>query len=296
MVDRDLAIGFIGIGVLGKGLSLALAGRGYRVTAAHSRRAGSARWLAERLPGCQAFQSAQDLSDAVDLAFITTPDSVIQEVAATVNWRPGQGVVHCCGAASTDLLAPAAGGGASTGAFHPFQTFAGLDGPADAAARLSGVSFAIAGEGWLHDYLFALALDLGGRPISIADDDRPLYHAVAVLGCGHLVALLQAAVALWQAIGFSPEEAMEALYPLSRVTLDNVAKRGLVDSATGPVMRGDVITLRSHLEALFQRIPELVPLYGNLARASLPLAVRKGIGPDQLSAVEELVDHYVCIE
>ena len=89
---------------------------------------------------------------------------------------------------------------------------------------------------------------------------------------------------------------MEALYPLSRVTLDNVAKRGLVDSATGPVMRGDVITLRSHLEALFQRIPELVPLYGNLARASLPLAVRKGIGPDQLSAVEELVDHYVCIE
>ena len=74
-----------------------------------------------------------------------------------------------------------------------------------------------------------------------------------------------------------------------------MAKEGLKDAATGPVIRGDVLTVRSHLETLFQRSPELVSLYGNLARASLPLA-SQGAGPNQLNVIEELVDHYISFE
>ena len=106
---QDPAIGFIGIGVLGKGLPLCLVDQGYRVTAAHSRSPSSAQWLAERVPGCRVFSSAQELCDATDLVFITTPDSVIGQVVASVTWRPGQGVVHCCGAESRELLHPAVG-------------------------------------------------------------------------------------------------------------------------------------------------------------------------------------------
>ena len=296
MVERDLSIGFIGIGVLGKGLPLALAAQGYRVTGGHSRSAASAQWLADRIPGCRVFQTAQELSDATDLVFITTPDSVIGTVAGSVNWRGGQGVVHCCGAETTEILAPAAGHGALTGSFHPFQTFAGLHDPEDAKARLSGVTFAVSGDGWLAEYLSGMAQDLGGSAIHVADEDRPLYHAAAVLSCGHLVALLQAAANLWQAMGVSQERAVEALYPLARATLENVAQHGLTAAATGPVIRGDTATLRTHLEALFQRAPELVPLYGSLARESLPLAARHGAGPDQISSMEELIDHYVSFQ
>ena len=296
MVSRNLDIGFIGIGVLGKGLPLALADRGYRVVAAHSRSAASAQWLADRIPGCAAYTSAQELSDAADLVFITTPDSAIEEVTGSVTWRSGQGVVHCYGGASIELLKPAAEQGASTGAFHPFQTFAGLAAPEEAAARLSGVTFAVEGDGWLEGYLAGMAEDLGGHSVSIAGQDRPLYHAAAVFGCGYLVALLKTAVSLWEAMGFSSEQAIQALLPLSSATLGNVAREGLLASATGPAIRGDLLTLRSHLESLFQRSPELVSLYGNLARASLPLAVGHGLGPNQLTAIEELVDHYISIE
>ena len=55
MANRDPAIGFIGAGVLGKGLALALAAKEYRVVAAYSRSAVSAQQLADqvaRLPGC----------------------------------------------------------------------------------------------------------------------------------------------------------------------------------------------------------------------------------------------------
>ncbi len=293
MVDKDLAIGFIGIGVLGKGLPLALSARGYRVAGAYSRSATSAQWLADRIPECRVYPSAQELAAAADLVFITTPDSAIGEVAAAVDWRPGQAVVHCCGAASAALLAPANKLGALTGAFHPFQTFAGVQSPEESSARLAGVTFAIAGDGWLAEYLHNMARALGGYPVVIPDELRPMYHAAAVLGCGYLVALLQGAVSLWEEMGFSSEEAIRALYPLAKATLGNVARHGIAAAATGPVVRGDAVTLHSHLESIFLRMPELLPVYSSLARGSFPLAAKHGVGPDQLTAMEELVDHYV---
>ena len=190
MVNENPSIGFIGAGVFGKGLALALATGGYNVAAVHSRSGSSAQTLARLISGCRVSSTPQELADAVDLVFITTPDAVIGDMAAQIDWRPGQGAVHCCGAASTRLLQSALDQGAATGAFHPFQTFAGVSGPEDAAARLVGVTFAVTGNGWLEEYLWELAKGLGGTPVSIPDDQRALYHSAAVLGCGHLAALL----------------------------------------------------------------------------------------------------------
>ena len=126
MDERNPAIGFIGAGLLGTGLALALAARKFRVIGAYSRSLSSAQALAEQVPGCQAFSSRQDVADAAELVFITTPDSAITTVAASVAWHAGQGVVHCCGASSIEILQVASDQGAVTGAFHPFQTFASL--------------------------------------------------------------------------------------------------------------------------------------------------------------------------
>lgn len=290
MSEGQRRIGFIGIGVLGKGLALSLASRGYPVVAAHSRSISSARWLGDRLSTCQVYPSAQELVDACDLVFITTPDSAIEEVASSLSWRDGQGVVHCCGASSTEILASAARQGGVTGAFHPFQTFAGLEDPESAGARLAGVTFAVSGQGWLEPYLQVMARNLGGTPAFIEDADRPLYHGAAVLGCGFLTALLQGAVSLWTGMGFTPEEAMRALFPLARTTLENAERMGTVASVTGPVVRGDTPTLEAHLTALLGRAPELVPLYRALAVASLPLAEERGVPPDRLEAMRDLID------
>ena len=286
-----MTIGFIGVGVLARGLAMALTDRGYLVPAVHSRNPDSARWLADRLAGCRVALTAQDLADAADVVFITTPDSVIEQVAALLTWRSDQGVVHCCGAAGIEILHDAARQGAATGAFHPFQTFAGLTDPAQAHTRLAGSSFAVAGEGWLAEFLCNLSRDLGGHPVLISDLDRPLYHASAVLGCGYLAALLQAAVDLWSAMGFTTQEATDALYPLARATLENIAKDGIPDSVTGPAVRGDAGTIQTHLAALSQRLPELVPLYRALAAASLPLASQRGVAAKELAAIRALIQN-----
>lgn len=293
MVDNSVStIGFIGIGVLGKALALALAARGYPVVAVQSRTRGSAQWLAEQIPECRVLDSAQELADAVDLVFITTPDSAIPEVAASVTWRPNQGVIHCSGAASASVLDSAAQQNAATGAFHPFQTFAGIEESVDAVSRLSGVTFAISATGWLNLYLTELAVNLGGCAVFISDEDRPLYHASAVLSCGYLVSLLQSAVSIWEAMGVDAQDAMKAIYPLARTTLDNLANNGAESSVTGPVVRGDVVTIQSHLELLTKKAPESLPVYLALTRASFPLAAGRGVNQTKLAAMQKLIDQY----
>ena len=282
---NNISIGFVGIGTLGRGLALALDAVGYNVVAVSSRTRTSAEWLSERIDGCVTLDTAQEVADACDLVFITTPDAAIAEVAAAVNWRAGQGVVHCCGAASTELLTTAAAAGAEVGAMHPFQTFAALSEPAEAARRLSGVTFAVSATGWLADYLPSLAESLGGSAVTIPDELRPLYHASAVLSCGYVATLLDAAVNLWTQMGFSADDGIRATIPLARATIEAIAAAGPANAVTGPAVRGDAATIAAHLAALEQRAPELIPLYRELTLASLPLARGKGVEEVALEAL-----------
>ncbi|MYD48404.1 MAG: DUF2520 domain-containing protein [Chloroflexi bacterium] len=281
-------IGFVGAGTLGRGLALALASTGCNVTAVSSRTQASAESLAERINGCTAMDTAQNVADACDLVFITTPDAVISDVAASVNWRDGQGVVHCCGAASTELLQPAAYAHASVGAMHPFQTFAALSDPAEAARRLSGVTFAVSATGWLADYLPSLAQRLDGHAIVIPDELRPLYHASAVLACGYVTTLLDAAVSLWTRMGFTEADGVQAAVPLARATIEAIAVAGPSAAVTGPAVRGDANTIVAHLAALSQHAPELLPLYRQLTQASIPLARAKGVSEADLVALASI--------
>ncbi len=293
MPDRPGRIGFIGIGLLGKGLALALAATGRPVTGAHSRSAASAQWLADRLPQCRAYATPQELTDNSDLVFITTPDSVIAEVAGQIRWRHGQGVAHCSGASGAGILREAAIQGAATGCFHPLQTFAGMSNAEDARSRLRDIAFAVSGDGWLGPFLEDLAHGLGGRPVNIPDADRPLYHASAILGCGYLAALLQVAVDCWRAIGFSEEEALAALAPLAATTLENIRQRGIAASVTGPAVRGDVGTMALHLEALTGQVPGGTDVYGALTGASLDVAAQRGVPPEVTAEMRELAQQYL---
>ena len=287
--SRSRRIGFIGAGTLGSGLALALHRHGYDVCVVASRTRQSAEHLAASIPGCVALESSQDVADAAELVFITTPDSAITAVAQSVQWRAGQEVAHCCGASGRELLKPAADQGAATGAFHPFQTFAGIANPDRAAARLAGVTFVVSADGALADFLTALAEDLGGQAITLKEDQRALYHAAAILSCGYLVTLLQTAQGGLEDCGFSREDALEAVVSLARATLDNVAALGPAASVTGPLVRGDAGTVRKHLEALERSNPPVAQLYVTLTELSLPTAVQRGLGPEGEAAIRRAV-------
>ena len=266
-----LKLGFIGAGTVATALAVGLIDQGYPVVAVSSRSPESARNLTRLIRGCQAVPSNQDVADAADLIFITTPDDAIASVAAGVNWRPENSVVHCSGADSTDILEPARKAGACVGVFHPLQTFASLR-----QENLHGITFALEAEEPLLATLKEMATALGGRWIEIKAGDKIVYHTAAVFACNYLVTLVKLATDLWQTFGIPPKQAAQALLPLMRGTINNIDAIGIPQCLTGPIARGDTGTIKKHLNALKRVAPELIKTYQELGLKTIPIALSKG--------------------
>ncbi len=266
-------IGFIGAGTTGTALAVRLAQHGYPVIAVSSLSLTSAQKLAARINNCEVSSRAQDAAAVCQLIFITTPDDSISKVAAEVKWRDGQSVVHCSGAHSVDILDPARQKGASTGCFHPLQTFASAD---QAIENLPGSTFAIEAEEPLASCLKDMAIKLEGDWVILKAGDKVLYHAAAVIACNYLVTLVKLATDLWQTFDVPPAQATEALMPLLRGTLSNIDNVGLPNCLTGPIARGDLGTISRHLESISKQAPALLTIYKELGRQTIPIALAKG--------------------
>ena len=268
-----LKTGFIGAGKTGTALAVRLSQKKWPVVAVYSRTPSSAYKLAGLAPNCRVCHTSQELADMAELVFLTTPDDVIGRVCGEVRWRKGQGVVHCSGAHSVDILEPAKRLGAAVGSFHPLQTFADVS---QAIENLPGSTFALEGEEPLLAVLKELAHLLDGNWVELKPGDKVLYHAAAVFACNYLVTLVKLALDLWRDFGAGPKEATAALLPLVKGTVNNIAKIGLPDCLTGPVARGDLGTIEKHLEALGARNPSLLRAYEELGLQTIPIALAKG--------------------
>ena len=188
---------------------------------------------------------------AAELVLLCVPDMVIAEVAAAVPTGPW--IAHVSGATRLDALDPHK----RRFSVHPLQTLTRDRG----AEQMDGAWGAIGGEtGPALDRARWLAESLGLRPFEVADADRALYHAAAVIGGNAIVTLHQAATRLLGEVG-APAE---AIVPLMMRTIEN----GF--DLTGPIARGDRPTIEAHLVALEKRAPDLVPLYRALVEATRP--------------------------
>lgn len=268
-----MKLGFIGAGTVGTALAIGLNARDYKVTVVYSRSRESAEKLASAIPGCHAVESGQAVADVADLVFITTPDGAIGDVAASIEWHPGQSVVHCSGADSTAVLEPARVMNAHVGAFHPLQTFASVK---QAIENIPGSTFAIEAEEPLQTTLKEMATALGGRYIQLEASDKVMYHAAAVIACNYLVTLVKLATDLWKTFDIPTQQASQALLPLIQGTIHNIETVGIPDCLTGPVARGDSGTIRKHIEALQKVAPDVLPTYLELGRQTVPVALAKG--------------------
>ena len=282
--------GFIGAGTTGTALAVRLSEKEWPVVGVYSRSLSSADKLAGLLPNCRAYHTSQELANVAQMVFITTPDDVIAQVCRAVRWHKGQGVLHCSGAHSVDILEPAKKLGANVGSFHPLQTFADAD---QAMANLPGSTFGLEAEEPLLSTLKELASLLDGNWVELKPGDKVLYHVAAVLACNYLVTLVKLALDLWKGFGVSSEEATRALLPLIRGTLNNIDSIGLPNCLTGPVARGDLGTIDRHLNALHAKNASLLTVYKELGLQTIPIALAKGKINEQKA---EEMSTLLCLE
>jgi predicted short-subunit dehydrogenase-like oxidoreductase (DUF2520 family) len=271
--DARLSVGVIGTGRVGTVFGAALNRVGHRVVAASGVSRESVRRAERLLPGTPLLP-ADDVVARAGLVVLAVPDDVlgplVSGLAETGAWRPGQLVAHTSGAHGVAILEPAARAGALPMALHPAMTFAGRPEDLD---RLGGVSFGVTAPEPLRPVAEALVLEMGGEPVWVPEEARPLYHAALVVGANHLVTLVNDAADLLRRAGV--ERPGRMLGPLLGAALDNALRTG--DAAlTGPVSRGDAGTVGAHLRTLSAHSPDSVPAYVAMARLTADRALAAG--------------------
>jgi predicted short-subunit dehydrogenase-like oxidoreductase (DUF2520 family) len=274
-----LAVGVVSAGRVGAVVGAAWAAAGHHVVGTSGVSRASLKRAATLLPGVPLLPPDEVVAGA-DLALLAVPDDVlpglVRGLAAAGSFRPGQIVVHTSGAHGVAVLAPAAEHGVLPLALHPVMTFTGRT---EDVARLASCSVGVtaaAGEEAAWNVGEALVVEMGGEPVRIAEEVRPLYHAALAHGANHLVTLVRDCVDTLERAGIRPAERLVA--PLLSAALDNALRHG--DRAlTGPVARGDSGTVRTHLRELGAVDPDLAATYRVLAARTAHRAERAGLLP-----------------
>jgi predicted short-subunit dehydrogenase-like oxidoreductase (DUF2520 family) len=284
-----LAIGVVSAGRVGSALGAALAAAGHTVVAASGVSRDSVR-RAEEL-GAPVLPPDQ-VAGMADLVLLAIPDDAlagtVRGLAAVGAIKPGQIVVHTSGAHGVDVLAPAAERGALPLALHPAMTFTGR--PED-LQRIAACGFAVTaptGDEAAWHVGEALVVEMGAEPIRVPQHARPLYHAALTHGANHLVTLVADATDLLHGAGIDAADRL--LGPLLSAALDNALRHG--DRAlTGPVVRGDVGTVRVHVKTLREAEPAALPAYRAMARRTAERAMAAGLLPAPAATeLTELLD------
>lgn len=262
---RRPTVSIIGCGRAGGAIGLALKEAGYPIAAAWSR-SRTGRQRAHLLLEVPILTRPDEVARAADVTIVAVPDDAIAEVAVQLapGVREDAYVIHTSGGVSVDALAPAAKAGARVGSVHPLQT---LPGPRAGAEALRGAAVAVTCELRDRMFLFRLARAWGGRPFSLPDEAKALYHAAAVFASNYIVTSVWAATQLMRAAGV--RNSIPLLAPLIETTARNTIDRGPERALTGPIARGDARAVRRHVKALRDTDPtsgRIVDAYRALAQ------------------------------
>jgi predicted short-subunit dehydrogenase-like oxidoreductase (DUF2520 family) len=194
------------------------------------------------------------------IVLLCVPDREIGAASARLSTDAVVG--HVSASAPLSLLVP-----------HPRFVMHPLLSISSADAQFSGATCAVAGNTPATlGIAIALAERLGMRPRVIDEDKRATYHAAASAASNYVTTTLGMAERLAQAAGLE----RDALTPLVRSAVEQWAARGAAAALTGPVTRGDEVTVSRQRDAVATHCPELLPLWDALLQGTRDLAGQPG--------------------
>jgi predicted short-subunit dehydrogenase-like oxidoreductase (DUF2520 family) len=263
-----LSVSIIGPGNLGSALTLNLASAGYDVKFLVVRRRKPTQndivKLARKVKAKIIAFGETPLD--TNLVWITVPDDMIATVAAQLagsqDWRR-RTVFHSSGALTSAVLEPLRAKGAKVASVHPGMTFVRQSMP-----RLTDVPFGVEGDAAAVRLAKKIVGVLGGAAFSIRTENKVLYHAFGTFASPMVIALMTAMEQVGNAAGINPSDFRTMTAPLLRQTLSNYLEHGAAASFSGPLVRGDVATIRKHLAALAD-VPEACEAYVALSKTAL---------------------------
>lgn len=277
--NRRPAISIVGPGSLGSALALTLPPAGYEVRylAARGKSVSNShvRALSRRLKARVVEIGKRPLD--TEIVWITVPDDAIAGVARVLaqsqDWK-GKIVFHSSGALTSDELVFLRDKGARAASVHPMMTFV-----RGAVPEMAGVAFAVEGDAAAVRAARSIVEDLGGDAFVIKKQNKVLYHVFGSFASPLVIALMASLEQVALAAGIRKMDIKPMMAPLLWQTLRNHLKHDAAAAFSGPLVRGDVATVRKHLAEL-KKLPEAKAVYVALASTALkllPVRNRRGL-------------------
>jgi len=286
---EDMKIGVIGAGKVGISTSFIMLKNGLDVVALSDRDRHALDNAATYLKGEKGVVLTDDNVEVVkesDVIVIATQDRIIKDIVRELDIEIdrlyGKYIVHTSGAHSSRILEPLDSKGALLGVMHPLQTFPDIE---SAIAVLPDTYIFIQGDERCLEILKYIAERIGKRVVEIKGEHMVLYHLSAVLVCNLFCALMYAGEDLMREIGIG----LEPYIPIIRATLKNIEQKGPLKSLTGPIVRGDMDTIISHLEAIEDK-GMIKDVYKTLSRVAVEMVrLRRDINEETLIKIGEIL-------
>ncbi len=254
-MNEGKRLGIIGGGRAAWALGSAWLGAGGAIEGVHLR------------PGSQS--NLPDLLDAPSLPIealasrsesilLAVPDGAIPPIASELAriTPPSTWLIHASGSLPSSTF----GDRERRLALHPLRALPLPPIPTD----LSGVLFIAEGPDPAISFARAFVTPLGATLLTIGPEEKPRYHAAAVIASNLTAALLEIATVTMTKSGLPERAVRTAIGELARSAIDNWSGGEEGQRFTGPVVRADHGTIESHLLALAGE-PDHAELYRRLS-------------------------------
>lgn len=247
-MEKKPAITIFGTGAVGTALQDFFENEGYLIYSVWNSSGGLVYHKPSKLLKPVSFTFPKTGTDIGEWIFIATPDDQIEVVSEKLSALSGglksKLVVHNSGNQDSSVLSPLAQKGALTVSMHPIQTFRKGDG----RDAFRNIHISLEGHEKGKELLKPLIRAMKAVPVEFTSEQKKVVHLTAVFASNYLVALLNSAEQLLDEYGI--EEGLEILKPLLDQTVRNIFSKGIQESLSGPVSRGDTNTVQSHLNLL----------------------------------------------
>lgn len=268
-------IGFIGAGQVGTTLGMYFKQKDVTITGYMSRSLQSAQ-RAATLADSHGYLELIDLIQDSQIIFITTPDdaiakTVIQLAKHHIDWKD-KIICHTSGAKSSALLEPLHHKGATVTSLHPMLSFADVH---SALIKLPTTPFTLEGKGPLFGRFKNFIKTKNLQVHTIKTEQKEMYHAAACMVSNYLVTLMDIGHKSLVKAGFDEDLATELIQPLATGTLNNIFNKGYENALTGPMARGDVDTIKAHLQVIGKDDKKLEVIYKTLGLRTLPIVQKQ---------------------
>lgn len=279
-----MKIGFVGAGKVGTALGRYFKDAGLTVTGYYSLTLEAANKAASYV-GCKGYDRLDKFLDDTDVIFLTTNDANIvnacKSLVATGHINGNHWVGHTSGAHDVSELLEAKEKGARVFSMHPLQAFADID---KSVRDLANTYFGVEGDLGAVEKIVALT---GNKTLLIPEGKKGIYHMSAVVLSNYLVTVMDYGISMLSSMGIDQDDAYQAMKPLIEGSMKNINELGTKAALTGPIVRGDINTIKIHLDALASLEECDEDVYKALGNHAVKIAKRRGLEASLVDGLSE---------